>query len=245
LNKTKVILCAYNWAGCKALSDLLGKGYDVFVYTHKNPSYINSVIDLCEKLKVNYTTDRINVSNLPYKPDLICSIFYRYIIGENVIDLVNGKIFNLHPSLLPDYKGCSSITWAMINGEKNIGYSFHYINKDIDTGNVLLQNKVKVEDWDTQVTLYHRVMFEASKYFLDVVDLVLEDALGNPQENSGEYYKRGCPFDGEINSNWNENKIERFIRAMNYPPLPYAKYNGETIYTNYDYKKIIGRKSKK
>ena len=70
---------------------------------------------------------------------MICSIYYRYIIEEEIINCVNGKIFNLHPSLLPNYKGCSSLTWAMINGEAEVGYSYHYIDVTLDTGNVILQ----------------------------------------------------------------------------------------------------------
>lgn len=231
----KVILCGYNWIGCKALSLLLEKGYEVFVYTHENPSYVNSLLELCEKYDVNFSTKKIKLKNLPFTPDMICSIYYRYIISENVIDAVKGKIFNLHPSLLPDYKGCSSLTWALINGEKEVGFSYHYINKGIDTGNIILQKKIKVEDWDTQINLYQRAMFEASKYFIEVFDKVNNGYAGEEQQAGGEYYKRGCPHDGKIDPSWEPNKIERFIRAMTYPPLPYAKLNDKEIKTMEEY----------
>ncbi|MEZ4795936.1 MAG: formyltransferase family protein [Flavobacteriaceae bacterium] len=238
----KVILCGYNWIGCKALTELLDQGYEVYVYTHENPYYVNSLIDLCEKLNVGYTTNKISKSNIPFIPDIICSIYYRYIIDKEIIDIVKGKIFNLHPSLLPKYKGCSSITWALINGENKTGFTFHYIDQGIDTGNIILQKEINIEDWDTQIDLYHRVMYEASKYFLEVLQMVIKGFVGYTQDlTSGNYYKRGCPYNGEIDPKWSLDKIERFIRAMYYPPLPFAKYGNDYVKTLSEYKKLINK----
>lgn len=231
----KVILCGYNWIGCKALSLLLEKGHEVFVYTHENPPHVNSLLELCKKYNVKFSTKKIKFENLPFTPDIICSIYYRYIISEEVIDAAKGKIFNLHPSLLPDYKGCSSLTWALINGEKSVGFTYHYINKGIDTGNIILQKKLKIEDWDRQADLYQRAMFEAAKYFEEVFEKVVNNFSGEKQLAEGRYYKRGCPFNGEIDENWETEKIERFIRAMNYPPLPYATLKGREIKTMAEY----------
>jgi methionyl-tRNA formyltransferase len=127
--KLKIILCGYNWTGCKALAYLIDAGHTVFVFTHKSPYYIPSLIDFCEEKEVAYSTKNISKTELPFKPDVSCSVFYRYIIKDWVIESCNGKIFNLHPSLLPDYKGCSSLTWALINGEKKTGFTYHYIDK--------------------------------------------------------------------------------------------------------------------
>lgn len=85
---------------------------------------------------------------MPFVPDVICSIYYRYIIGNDVIETVDGRIFNLHPALLPKYRGCSSLTWAMINGEKECGYTYHYINKTCDIGDIIFQNKITIEEFE-------------------------------------------------------------------------------------------------
>ena len=199
-----IILCGYNWVGCKALSDLIKKNHNIFVYTHKSPPHINNLIETCEKFKINYSLEKISKHNLPFKPDLICSIYYRYIIGKDIIEHVNGKIFNLHPSLLPEYKGCSSLTWSIINGEKLTGFTYHYIDEKVDTGNIIFQKAMTIEEWDTQATLYHRVMFEAAKYFLKVLGLVEKGYVGHKQSKGGKYYKRGCPFDGIISDDWDE-----------------------------------------
>lgn len=231
----KIIICGYHWIGCKAISEVLALGHELFVYTHENPPHVNSVVDFCTLQGIPYSTKKIEIDNLPFKPDVICSIYYRYIIDAQVIDMVQGKIFNLHPSLLPEYKGCSSITWALINGETEIGYTYHYIEEKVDTGNILLQHRLKIEDWDTQLTLYNRVMFEAAQYFNLVLEKVNNCDKGEPQSLGGDYYKRGCPFNGEIDPSWHLDKIERFIRAMNYPPLPYALVDNTEIKSLTDY----------
>ena len=175
---------------------------------------------------------------MPFKPDIICSIYYRYIIPENVINAVNGKIFNLHPALLPNYRGCSSLTWAMINGEEYCGYTYHYIDKDCDTGRIIIQKKIKIEDFDTQLTLYNRVMFTALNDFKEVLNLVSNGYKGTEQIGEGSYYKRGCPYGGIIQDEFSEDKAERFIRAMIYPPYPPAKYNDKSVVSIEEYMEI-------
>lgn len=237
-----ILLCGYHWSGCKALNLLLDQGFNVFVYTHDNPPHVNSLKDYCDARSVPYSLERIRKSNLPFKPDLICSVYYRYLIENNIIAAVDGKIFNLHPSLLPKYRGCSSLTWAIINGETEVGYTYHYINEKFDEGNVILQRKITIEPWDTQLTLYHRVMFDAMDDFDNVVKLVLQGVTGTEQPTEGSsYYKRGCPFDGKIDDTWPLDRIDRFIRAMVYPPMPYATYRGTEVHTLREYLILKGK----
>ena len=227
----KVILCGYNWAGCKALDILISQGYNVFVFTHENPYHIPSLINLCDKKNIPCSTENISRSIFPFIPDLICSIYYMNIIKKEVIDSCDGKIFNLHPSLLPKYRGCSSLTWSLINGDPYAGFSYHYIDEGCDTGNILLQKKLKIEEWDTQQSLYMRIMFEGMIYFLEVIQMVLDNEKGIPQTGEATYFQRGCPFGGEINPEWDILATERFIRAMNFPPYPPAHFNNQNIYT--------------
>ena len=152
--------------------------------------------------------------------------------------MCKGRIFNLHPSLLPKYRGCSSLTWAIINDENECGYTYHLVDDGIDTGNVLMQEKIPIMPFDTQQTLYNRVMIESMEKFNIVLNMVAEDQKGVPQKGLSSMYPRGCPYDGEINPMWDDGKIERFIRAMNYPPMRAAKYKGIEIKSMTDYKKV-------
>ena len=203
---------------------------------------MSNLINYCKEQDIPYSIAKIEKNNLPYVPDIICSVYYRYIINDDVIESVRGKIFNLHPSLLPEYKGCSSLTWAMINNEKYVGFTYHYLTSEVDCGNILLQMKLEIEPFDLQNTLYKRVMFESLKYFKDVVRMVLEEDAGTFQDdNMGKYYKRGCPLKGEIDDAWDSEKIKRFIRSMVCPPLPYARYNGREVKTFNDFLELRGK----
>jgi len=227
----RIILCGYHWTGCKALELLLQEGHEVFVYTHETRNCIADLEGLCIKKKIAYSLEKIEISNMPFIPDIICSIYYRWIIKQNVIDAVNGKIFNLHPALLPKYRGCSSLTWAMINGEEECGFTYHYIDAGCDTGSIIIQKKVKIEDFDTQLTLYNRVMFESMEYFLETVHLVESGYEGEKQQGTATSYKRGCPFEGKIVNSMDNEMKERFVRAMCYPPYPAAQYCGREVKT--------------
>lgn len=137
----KVILCGYHWTGCKALEILRKSNHDLYVFTHESPYNIPSLADYCKKIHIPFSLENISKAELPFMPDVICSISYRYIIKRHIIDSCKGKIFNLHPSLLPKYRGCSSLTWSMINGEKNVGYTYHYIDAGTDTGDIIIQDR--------------------------------------------------------------------------------------------------------
>lgn len=225
----KVIICGYNLIGCEVIKILHEMGHQLFVYTHESPYFIPDVISYCEDLQIPFTTNKISRSNLPFKPDIICSIYYRYIISKDIIDISKGKIFNLHPSLLPNYRGCSSITWAIINNEKYTGFTYHYINEEIDKGTIIYQKKIKINSFDTQSSLYNKVMFEALNYFYFSFKFVLDGKKGEKQKKGGDYFKRGVPFGGEISEDWDLERVERFIKALIHPPYPLATYKNTPI----------------
>ncbi len=224
-----IILCGYHWSGCEALNYLLKKKNKVFVYTHKSRYFEPDLEEYCKDKKVKFSLKKISKSNLPFIPDLIISISYKYKIPDNVISISKFKPFNLHPSILPKYRGCSSITWAMVNGEKEVGFTYHYIENKFDSGNIILQKKMIVNSFDFQMTLYYRVMFESLKYIGDVIKLVKNNFKGRKQLGNGKYFKRGAPYDGKISSDWSNLKKKRFIKAMIFPPLPLAKYKNNFI----------------
>lgn len=225
----KIALCGYNWAGCMALRSLINLGYDVVVFTHEPPSYVPSLLDYSKKEGVEAYTSSINEYENIDEIYAICSIYYRNLISEKVLKCVNYRAMNLHPSLLPEYKGCSSLTWAMIEGEAKTGFSYHYIQRDFDTGNILLQEEIEILPFDLQLNLYQRVMFFALTKFPEALELLLSGCEGIPQENGGQYFYRGAPYNGQIDENWSFDKKERFIRAMVNPPLPYAKLGDKEI----------------
>ena len=235
----KIILCGYKLIGCEILRLLIDQKHEVFVYTHESPYFIHDLKKVCINKRINFSLNKISLDNIPFKPDLICVAYYNYIIPKDVINFCNKKIFNIHPSLLPKYRGCSSITWALINNEKYTGFTYHFIDENIDTGNIIFQKEIKINDYDTGGSLYMKVMLEAFNHFEYVLKMIDQGYEGTPQIGEGKYFKRGAPYDGIISLKWSEEKIERFIRAMTHPPYPFATYNGIEVKSMSEFKNIV------
>jgi len=92
-------------------------------------------------------------------PELIVLAFVTEIIPEAMIDIPKYKAINYHPSLLPKYRGGSAIHWAIINGETETGVTIHYIDAWIDTGDIILQERVPIYPQDTVASLYFERLY--------------------------------------------------------------------------------------
>jgi methionyl-tRNA formyltransferase len=82
--------------------------------------------------------------------------------------------FNLHASLLPQYRGAAPINWAVINGEKETGVTTFFLQHEIDTGNIILQEKIKIEDEDNAGTVHDKLMNVGSALVLKTVQAIEE-----------------------------------------------------------------------
>ena len=223
----RLILCCHKIAGLEVLVYIMKNNLcdELYVFTHEG-----MVSDYCKENNIRHSTDKIDISNLPFVPDLISSVYYNYIISKEVIDSCRGKIFNAHPSALPKHKGCSSVPWAIIEGDQMTAITFHYISEKIDSGNIILQSVIHIAKDETQLSLYEKCMQKAIDFWPAAFFLVKIGFKGLEQEDEpASYHKRGCPYNGEIDGSWSEQKTERFIRAMYFPPLPAAKYKGEYL----------------
>jgi len=214
---------------------------DIAVFTHAKTHDIEDIALIAEQNGLFCSTESINKADLPFKPDIIASVYYRYIIKPRIIDLCEGRIFNMHPSLLPRHRGCSSIPWAIIDGDSHTGVTFHYINHGIDTGKIILQTAVQISPVETQLTLFRKCMERGVKFWPAAFELVKAGFSGVEQEGEPSYHKRICPYNGSINENWPLDKIERFIRAMIFPPYPCATYKGKAVKTMDEYLKLSQR----
>ena len=86
-----------------------------------------------------------------YEPDLALCIGFPWKIPPDALAVPRHGIVNGHPSLLPRYRGPSPIAWAIRSGENEVGFTFHYMDADLDTGNILAQERVSLGDehgWD-------------------------------------------------------------------------------------------------
>ena len=95
----------------------------------------------------------------------ICLAGFMKIISKNFIKMFKGKILNIHPSLLPKYKGLNTHQRAIDNNEKFSGCSVHYVTSKLDSGKIILQKKVKIKKNETQKSLTKKVLIQEHKLY--------------------------------------------------------------------------------
>jgi phosphoribosylglycinamide formyltransferase-1 len=117
------------------------------------------------------------------QPDLIVLAGFMRILGEEFVNHFDGKLINIHPSLLPKYQGLNTHQRVLDNHESIHGASIHYVNNELDGGPVVLQVKVDVLPNDTADTLADRVLEQEHALYCQVIQWAAEKRLHLQQEN--------------------------------------------------------------
>ena len=99
------------------------------------------------------------------KIELICLAGFMRILSKSFIKKFNGKIINIHPSLLPKYKGLNTHRRVIENKEDYTGCTVHFVNSKLDSGKIILQKKIKIFKKDNEKTLAQRVLREEHKTY--------------------------------------------------------------------------------
>ncbi len=175
-------------------------------------------------------------------PDLNIVVAFR-MLPEIVWQLPKLGTFNLHASLLPQYRGAAPINWAIINGEKKTGLTTFFIDKEIDTGKIILQEEIEIAPDDNVGSLHDKMMKEGAKLVLRTVDLVAEGNYAPvPQSELTSKISelKAAPkiFKNDCKINWEQSgkKIYDFIRGLS--PYPAAW----TIFQSIEGDKVLNAK---
>jgi phosphoribosylglycinamide formyltransferase-1 len=97
--------------------------------------------------------------------DMICLAGFMKILSENFIKKFKGKILNIHPSLLPKYKGLNTHERVLNNKEKYSGCTVHFVNSRLDSGKIILQKKVKISKKETKSSLAKKILIQEHKLY--------------------------------------------------------------------------------
>lgn len=173
------------------------------------------------------------------KPDIAVVVAFRMLPRE-VWQLPRIGTFNLHASLLPQYRGAAPINWAIINGETETGVTTFLLDEQIDTGNILLQKRVQIAENETAGELHDKLMHEGSKLVVDTIKLLETQSYKPiPQDQLGVVGKlKSAPkiFKETCRIYWKEpyDKVFNLIRGLSpYPTawteLRVIKNGSETI----------------
>lgn len=119
-------------------------------------------------------------------PDIICVVAYGKIIPKEILEIPKFGCINVHPSLLPKYRGSAPIQWAILNGDKETGVTTMYLNEKMDAGDIILQIRTKIEEDETSGELWDRL----SKIGADL----LVETLEKIENGSAPRIKQGNEF---------------------------------------------------
>ncbi len=138
--------------------------------------------------------------------------------------------FNLHASLLPQYRGAAPINWAIINGEKETGATTFFLKHEIDTGSIIFQEKEIIGEDDTVGELYERLMIKGAQLVLKTVQSIENGNYPSiPQTESAEIKHAPKIFKETCQINWNQSseQIRNFIRGLNPYPTAWCELNSK------------------
>ena len=110
----------------------------------------------------------------PYNLELVCLAGYMKILSKRFIDKFSGKIINIHPSLLPKYKGLDTHRRAIENKDSVSGCTVHYVNENLDDGEIVVQKEVKIDSNDTELTLADKVLKQEHLIYPEAIKLLLK-----------------------------------------------------------------------
>lgn len=189
------------------------------------PSYKKFCID--NNIKICTLDEVHNIEEL-----LFLSLEYDKIIVPN--NFKSLKLFNIHFSLLPKYKGMFTSILPILNNEKYSGVTFHKIDFGIDTGNIIFQKKFKINKSDNSEKLYYKYLENGIKLIKDnLVDILENNLIEIPQswKGSSYYSKKTIDFDQIVIDPKNTAyQIHNFTKAFSFRPYQLPKFHGSPIY---------------
>lgn len=156
------------------------------------------------------------------QPDLQIVVAFR-MLPEAVWSLPKKGTFNLHASLLPQYRGAAPINWVLINGENKTGVTTFFIDDKIDTGEIILQEEIAIKPDDTAGSLHDKLMKLGSKTVLETVGMIENDTVKTQnQKTSGDLKTAYKLYNDNTKIDWNQpiSAIHNKIRGLS--PYPAA-----------------------
>lgn len=158
-------------------------------------------------------------------PDLVVANCYSMRLDADLRQVASRGAINVHWALLPEYRGANTLNWMLINGEKVGGVTIHQIAEEYDSGPILAQARVEIDETDTAVTLRSKLMPVAGSLLLETLDSIESGEIRpTPQdERRAHSWPRRRPEDGHIDWSWPAERIHNFIRGL-VAPWPGAFY---------------------
>lgn len=206
-----------------------GRGMKM-LYTPVKEVAISKNIPIFQPEKVKNNIEFIN--NLKeINPDVICVVAYGKILPKEILDIPKFGCINVHASLLPKYRGAAPIQWAILNGDKETGVTTMYMDIGMDTGDMILSEKVKIREDETTGELWDRLSKIGGNLLVETLKQI-ENGIA-PRIPQGDDYTMAPMLDKQMSKiDW-ENKtaeeITNLVRGLNPIMGAYTYLNGKKI----------------
>lgn len=165
------------------------------------------------------------------KPDVICVVAYGKILPKELLEIPKLGCINVHGSLLPKYRGAAPIQWAVLNGDKETGITTMYMDVGMDTGDMILKEKVTIGEDETTGELWDRLSEIGGNLLVKTLKLIEEGKA--PREKQGEEYTIAPMLDKEMAKidwkNKNAVEIKNLVRGLNPIMGAYSYLNGKKV----------------
>lgn len=165
------------------------------------------------------------------RPDIVITVAYGKIIPREMLDLPPLGCINVHPSLLPKYRGASPIQAAIVAGESETGVTIMYQTAELDAGDIILQNRVPIDDDDTAATLEAKLARAGAEVLVDALRLIARGAAPRISQDptQASYVGKLTKEHGRIEWSKPAGDLARLIRAMDPWPSAYTWRRGKLL----------------
>ncbi len=211
----------------RALEKLLDRGHEICFIVPRFDTRDPVLKDWTDKLNIPFLlSENVNSAEFlqslaKFNADLFVSMSFNQILRSEIINFAPKKFINCHAGKLPFYRGRNPLNWALINGEKEIGVTTHYVDEGIDTGDILVQKLVPVTDEDNYGTLLAKAIDACPDCLCEAVDAIAKGTAEPIQQQSihpiGSYFGRRRGGDEVMDWNWPSERIVNFVRAITQP----------------------------
>ena len=163
-------------------------------------------------------------------PDVIVVVAYGKLIPEEILNMPKYGCLNVHASLLPKYRGAAPIYWAVINGDDETGVTIMQMDQGLDTGDILAQDKVKININDTMGDIHDKLSIQGADLMLEVLKKLPNGIEKIPQDDSLAVYAPKIQRDME-KVNWKKPALDihNLIRGLNPWPGAYTTLGEENL----------------
>lgn len=191
---------------------------------------IEKNLKIYQPLKVRNNEDFIGeIKSL--NPDVICVVAYGKILPKELLDIPKMGCINVHGSLLPKYRGAAPIQWSVLNGDKETGITTMYMDVGMDTGDMILKEKVKIGEDETTGELWDKLSKVGAKLLVETLEKI-ERGIA-PREKQGDDFTLAPMLSKDIAKiNWEEmnaEKIKNLVRGLNPIMGAYSELEGKKV----------------